>query len=132
MHGFDTQKKLLLTRARDPLALRRSFEKKARFYFRGPRGSRYVPDRIGAVAVLHVRAPQAEHVAGPLILYFHGGAYVFGSPRTHRRMLARLSRETGLPACLPEYRKAPEHPFPAAVEDAVDRSTARWRGIRPA
>jgi acetyl esterase/lipase len=52
-------------------------------------------------------------------MYLHGGAYVFGSARTHRAMLARLSERTGLPACLPDYRLAPEHRFPAALEDAL-------------
>jgi acetyl esterase/lipase len=53
-----------------------------------------------------------------VVLYFHGGGYVFGSPRTHAAMLARLARHGGLRAVLPEYRLAPEAPFPAAVEDA--------------
>ncbi|MCZ7676324.1 MAG: alpha/beta hydrolase [Roseovarius sp.] len=56
---------------------------------------------------------------GPLLLYFHGGGYVFGSSDTHRAMLGRLSQLAQLPACLPDYRLAPEHPFPAAVGDAL-------------
>ena len=62
---------------------------------------------------------------GAAVLYFHGGGYVFGSSDTHRAMLARLSAEAGLPACLPDYRLAPEHPFPAAIEDAL----AVWRAV---
>ena len=54
-----------------------------------------------------------------MILYLHGGGYVFGSSDTHRAMLGRLSLLSGLPACLPDYRLAPEHPFPAAVDDAL-------------
>lgn len=108
-----------LARATEPEALRRGFEAKARFYFHAPRGTRYEAGQVADVPVLHVRATAASQAEGPLILYFHGGAYIFGSPRTHRAMLAQLSRRTGLPACLPEYRKAPEHPFPAALEDAV-------------
>ncbi|PIE08011.1 MAG: hypothetical protein CSA74_04070 [Rhodobacterales bacterium] len=53
-----------------------------------------------------------------VILWFHGGAFVAGSSRSHKAMLARLARATGLEAVLPDYRLAPEHPFPAAVEDA--------------
>lgn len=53
------------------------------------------------------------------ILYFHGGGYAMGSSRTHRFLAARLSERLGVPVFLPDYRLAPEHPFPAAVEDAV-------------
>jgi len=48
----------------------------------------------------------------------HGGGYIAGSPRTHAKMLARLSRLTGLEVIAPWYRLAPEHPFPAAFNDA--------------
>lgn len=108
-----------LARAIDPVRLRRGFETKARIYFHAPRGTRYESETIADVPCTTVRAPSADSSEGPLLLYFHGGVYIFGSPRTHRAMLARISRRTGLPACLPDYRKAPEHPFPAAVEDAV-------------
>ncbi len=108
-----------LARAKTPDKLRRSFEAKARFYFRGPRGTGYELGVVAGVPVLNVAAPTAQGSDGPLILYFHGGAYVFGSPTTHKAMLAQLSALTGLRACLPDYRKAPEHTFPAAVEDAV-------------
>lgn len=108
-----------LTRIRDPRDLRHSFEKKAKLYFRAPFGSVFRSSRIADVPVLNVSARDVRPEAGPLMLYFHGGCYVFGSPKTHRAMLARLSKITGLPACLPDYRLAPEHPFPAALEDAL-------------
>ncbi|MCB1348776.1 MAG: alpha/beta hydrolase fold domain-containing protein [Maritimibacter sp.] len=66
------------------------------------------------------------------LLWFHGGAFVAGSPRTHAAMLARLARATGLEVVLPDYRRAPEHPFPAAPDDAraaFDALVAR--GIAP-
>lgn len=53
-----------------------------------------------------------------VILYLHGGAYVFGSAGTHRELAGRLARLSGRAVFLPEYRLAPEHPFPAAHEDA--------------
>jgi len=53
----------------------------------------------------------------PTILYFHGGGYVVGSPATHRDLIARLAIATGARAVAIDYRKAPEHPFPAAVDD---------------
>ena len=108
-----------LARAEDPAALREGFERKARFWFRPPRGSRFIRDRIGGGPALRVLGPGVDLGDGPVILYFHGGGYVFGSPDTHRAMLARLSAPSGMPACLPAYRLAPEHPFPAAVEDGL-------------
>lgn len=59
-----------------------------------------------------VRAPQA-------ILYMHGGAFVAGSPRTHRSITRRLCALTGAEVLVPHYRLAPEHPFPAQIEDGV-------------
>ena len=53
------------------------------------------------------------------VLFLHGGGYNAGSCKTHRAMAARLAEATHLPVLLVDYRLAPEHPFPAAVEDAV-------------
>jgi epsilon-lactone hydrolase len=58
------------------------------------------------------------------ILYLHGGGYAFCSPRTHRMITGRLAADTGLPVLVPRYRLAPEHPFPAAFDDALD--AYRW------
>ncbi len=54
-----------------------------------------------------------------LLLYLHGGAYVLGSRRTHRQLVSHMARAAGVMAVVPEYRLAPEHPFPAAIDDAV-------------
>lgn len=67
------------------------------------------------------RAPGARSDAA--LLHFHGGGYVLGSPRTTRSVTAGLARHTGLPVLAPDYRLAPEHPFPAAIDDAVDAYT---------
>ena len=114
-----------LAREIDPAALRRTLEAKARLFFHAPRGTAFARDRIGDVPVQWVAARGVAREAGPLLLYFHGGGYVFGSSDTHRALLGRLSAETGLPACLADYRLAPEHPFPAAFEDAL----AVWRDL---
>ena len=53
------------------------------------------------------------------ILYLHGGGYCVGSPRTHRALTSRLARAAGFPVFAAEYRLAPEHPFPAALDDTV-------------
>ena len=61
---------------------------------------------------------------GKVLLYLHGGAYLVGSCRTHRQMVSHIARAAGINALVPEYRLAPEHPFPAAIEDAV--GVYRW------
>lgn len=53
------------------------------------------------------------------LLYLHGGGYVMGSCDSHRALAANVARACGVRAVLPEYRLAPEHPFPAALEDAL-------------
>jgi len=53
------------------------------------------------------------------LLYLHGGGYCIGSPRSHRGLAANLAAAIGCPALVPDYRLAPEHRFPAAVDDAV-------------
>lgn len=55
----------------------------------------------------------------PVILYFHGGGYVVGSARSGARLAAELARRTGGRAVSVDYRLAPEHPYPAAVEDGI-------------
>ncbi|OLS33674.1 alpha/beta hydrolase [Bacillus sp. MRMR6] len=60
-----------------------------------------------------------QSAADKVILYLHGGAYGYCSADTHRSLAARIMREAGVKVLLPEYRLAPEHPFPAAIEDAV-------------
>jgi acetyl esterase/lipase len=115
-----------LSREADPAALRRAFEARARLFFHAPRGTRFSREWIAGVPVQFVAALGVPRDRGPLLLYFHGGGYIFGSSDTHRAMLGRLSSETGLPACLPDYRLAPEAPFPAAVEDAL----AVWQALK--
>jgi epsilon-lactone hydrolase len=53
------------------------------------------------------------------VLYFHGGAYCLGSIATHRALVGNLARASATRVASLEYRLAPEHPFPAAVDDAV-------------
>jgi acetyl esterase/lipase len=65
--------------------------------------------------VRRIEAPSPDGA----ILYLHGGGYVLCSPQTHRPITGRLALDTGLPVLVPDYRLAPEHPFPAALDDAV-------------
>ncbi|WP_053363151.1 alpha/beta hydrolase [Bacillus sp. FJAT-27251] len=57
--------------------------------------------------------------ANKVILYLHGGAYGYCSANTHRSLAARIMQEAGVRVLLPEYRLAPEQPYPAALEDAL-------------
>src|SRR5262249_19616976 len=59
-----------------------------------------------------------------VVLYLHGGGYVIGSPRSHRHLAAAIATAAGASGLLLDYRLAPEHPFPAAVDDAV--ACYRW------
>ena len=53
-----------------------------------------------------------------IMLYLHGGAYAVGSVNVHRELLARLAKACQIKVLAIDYRLAPEHPFPAALEDA--------------
>lgn len=65
------------------------------------------------------RRGKANDKAGAAILYLHGGGYCLGSPISHRSVTTYLARAANLPVFAADYRLAPEHPFPAAIEDAV-------------
>ncbi len=92
-------------------------EKSAAMFAKVPRG---VALEVGTYGALPVAWLRPIKVQGPgCILYLHGGAYVTGSIMTHKGLVARLARDAGTPALLLEYRLAPEHPFPAALDDAV-------------
>lgn len=54
-----------------------------------------------------------------VVLYVHGGGYVSGSCSDHRNVVAKFAHYTGITHLLYEYRLAPEHPYPAALEDSV-------------
>jgi epsilon-lactone hydrolase len=75
----------------------------------------------GGVPAERIVPPGAEEAA--CLLYLHGGAYVAGSLVTHRAHVARVADALGCQAVQVDYRLAPEHPFPAAVQDAVAAAT---------
>ena len=72
---------------------------------------------LGAVPALELTV--AGNAEQPDVLYFHGGGYVVGSARTGARLAAELARRAGGRAWSVDYRLAPEHPHPAAVEDGL-------------
>jgi epsilon-lactone hydrolase len=84
----------------------------------------------GGVKAQWITAPGADR--GRAILYLHGGGYVMGSINSHRGMAARISKAAAARVLLIDYRLAPEHPYPAAVDDSV--AAYRWlltQGIKP-
>jgi len=88
------------------------------------------PVDAGGVPGEWVVAPEADD--DRVILYLHGGGYCMGSPSSHRRLVAELSNQARARVLSLDYRLAPEHPYPAAVEDAV--AAYRWllaQGVPP-
>lgn len=71
----------------------------------------------GPVPAEWVASERSDH--DRVILHLHGGGYMMGSPRTHRGMAATLARVAHARVVVPDYRLAPEHAFPAALEDAL-------------
>jgi acetyl esterase/lipase len=95
----------------------RRFLEAASYLAMMPRGIKVESVTAHGVLAEWVSAPHAsEHHA---ILYLHGGAFVQGSLNTYRDLAARVSLASGARVLLIEYRLAPEHPFPAALDDAV-------------
>jgi epsilon-lactone hydrolase len=92
-------------------------------FFPVPDGTEVEPATVGGIAGEWVRARRARNDAA--LLFLHGGGYVIGSPKSHRHLAAAISEASGVPVFLADYRLAPEHRFPAAVEDAV----AAYRGL---
>jgi epsilon-lactone hydrolase len=80
----------------------------------------------GGVPAYWLTAPGTD--TGRVLLYLHGGGYRVGSLRSHAELAARLGRASGTRVLFAEYRLAPEHPFPAAVDDTL----AAWRWLRTA
>lgn len=81
------------------------------------------PVDAGGVAAEWIVAQGVTEQA-PSVLYFHGGAYLCGHPEQYRNATVWLSRTVGVRVLVPDYRLAPEHPFPAAFEDAL--TAYRW------
>jgi epsilon-lactone hydrolase len=98
--------------------------------FERPRDVRYQPIDANGVRTELVVAPGAD--AGRTLVYFHGGAYTAGSIGSHRALATELSRAARLRVLNVDYRLAPEHPHPAAVEDAVTVARFLWKqGVPP-
>ena len=101
--------------------VRARFEKMGEFLGGAPDGKCEKAD-AGGVPAEWVTAPGCD--PGRAVLYLHGGGYVIGSINTHRRLAYDISAASGARVLVIDYRLAPEHPFPAAVDDAA--TAWRW------
>ncbi len=109
-----------LARSKTPQDVRRVFNSTRAF---PPRGVTFTPATLGGVPGEWVEAAGAPPQG--TLLYLHGGGYVGMSPRTHRAITGGFAKR-GLRVFAADYRLAPEHVFPAALDDA----TAAWTALR--
>jgi len=115
----DAMKAMASSGAKTPQEMRAVFEKLA-----VPAQPDIKSEKVSANGV------EAEWISAPnsaadrAVFYVHGGGYVLGSINTHRDLMGRIARASGARVLGVNYRLAPEHPFPAAVEDSV--AAYRW------
>ena len=93
------------------------------------RGVVIAPGRLGGMPCEWLR-PARDN--GWVLLYLHGGAFMVGSPRTHRAITSQLAVRSGARLCTLDYRLAPEHPWPAAADDAMAAYVALLEQGQPA
>jgi acetyl esterase len=78
----------------------------------------------GGAMELRLFDARAKRAPGPVLVFYHGGGFVVGSIATHASLAAEMARQLDVPVVSVEYRLAPEHPWPAAPDDA--EAAARW------
>jgi acetyl esterase/lipase len=106
----------------DPLFARREFQARMT-KLPTARGVRHVSEQIDGVDCEWLIPAGCDDA--PVIYYLHGGAYIMGSPQTHRRVVSFIAKAAGMRALLPDYRLAPEHRYPAQLEDSL----RVWRAL---
>jgi len=124
----------------DTLKLRKQLEDGGKRFGKLAEGVHVAPVSIPGLAegcaaewIYPQGAPDRPGPATPAIFYTHGGGYISGSCEGHRVHVTRFVKASGIGALLFDYRLAPEHPFPAAVEDTL--AAYRWllaQGVDPA
>lgn len=110
--------------------LRARQEKRAAKFFQLPKHIRIQEELIEGMSCEWLLPKGAD--SKKVILYLHGGGYVSGSCKVHRGFVSKLAYQTGVSSLMFDYRLAPQHPFPAALEDSL--AIYRWllaRGFLP-
>ncbi|MBJ7453060.1 MAG: alpha/beta hydrolase fold domain-containing protein, partial [Blastococcus sp.] len=98
---------------------------------REPEGVTYREETIGGVPGIWALPVGAD--TSKVLLYTHGGGFAVGSASSHRKLAGHVAKALGVTSFVLDYRRAPEHPHPAQVEDGVAAFTALTeRGIAPA
>ncbi|MDG1940502.1 MAG: alpha/beta hydrolase fold domain-containing protein, partial [Paracoccaceae bacterium] len=114
--------KPFLRRNKDPYRVRRWLENQAKYFFSKPENFWKTPTTFSVdnktIKGLWVGSGKNKKYKG-VLLYIHGGAFIFGSPKTHQKLAARIAKEIDFKAALPDYRLAPENKYPCAVEDVI-------------
>lgn len=110
----------------DVAAIREGIAQRARERSRGPEMQAVHELRIGALPA-RVYRPAAGRI--PLVVYLHGGGWTIGNLESHDRMCRRLADGSGAAVLAIDYRLAPEHPWPASVDDTV--AALRWVASAP-
>lgn len=105
-----------------PVPLQRRIVRQAYRSSIPPRGARFENTTVGNIPVTRTSYSNPPHGA---VLYLHGGGYIIGSSSTHRGITGHLAKASGCTIVTPDYRLAPEFPFPAALDDA----DACWNGL---
>ena len=127
LRGYGLVTSALFGATSPPLAMRARFERlsrvpRARMQRKFPKLA-FGDHAVDGIAIESVRAVEAP---ARVILYLHGGAYFMGSPASYRNRAMRLSYRCQAEVFVPDYRLAPEHPYPAAFDDAL----AAWRFVK--
>lgn len=127
LRGYGLVTSALFGATSPPLAMRARFERlsrvpRARMQRKFPKLA-FGDHAVDGVAIESVRAVESP---ARVILYLHGGAYFMGSPASYRNRAMRLSYRCQAEVFVPDYRLAPEHPYPAAFDDAL----AAWRFVK--
>ncbi len=104
------------THAQNPVPLREGVDWAAKLTLPVQLSAEVTHDALGLPG-MWICPPECDE--SKVILFFHGGGYIAGSPQTHKRLASRLAQLAHRPVYLPAYRLAPEHPLPAAFEDAL-------------
>jgi acetyl esterase/lipase len=105
-----------------PVSLQRRIVRQAYRSSIPPKAARFEDTRVGNVPVTRTNYGNTPLGA---VLYLHGGGYIIGSSSTHRGITGHLAKTSGCTIVTPDYRLAPEFPFPAALDDAE----ACWNGL---